>query len=214
MVSAIAGADADDALHVGEAFDLLAVDGEDDVARLEAGGCRSAPRLHGIDAGAGRLLADDHENGGENHDRQNEIGDRPGRHHRGAGGDRLVDEAVLLFGLGHRRGGLVVGHARGVVVAEEFHVAAERHRGDFPARAVAVVEADDLGAEADGKGEHADAAPARHQEVAELVKEHDNGEDEQEGNDITGDAAAEGAQTPHNVRTHHTLVPARLLRPN
>ena len=111
-------------------------------------------------------------------------------------GDRLVDEAVLLFGLGHGRGGLMIGHARGVVVAEELHIAAERHRGDFPARAVAVVEADDLGAEADGKGEHADAAPARHQEMAEFVKEHDNGEDEKKRNDVAGDAAAKGAQIP------------------
>ena len=57
-----AGADADDALHVGEAVDRLAVDGEHEVAGLEAGGLRRAVRLHGIDAGGRGLLADDHEN--------------------------------------------------------------------------------------------------------------------------------------------------------
>jgi hypothetical protein len=44
--------------------------------------------------------------------------------------------------------------------------------------------------------------------VAKLVKEHHDGEDEKEWNDITGDAAAEGAEIPHNIRTHHTLVPS------
>ena len=122
-----------------EAVDLLAVDGEHQIARLEAGGLRGACRLHRIDARAGGLLADDHENAGENDDRQDEIRDRAGRHHGGARADRLVDKADFFFCLAHGGGGLMVGHARRIVVAEEFHIAAERHRGDFPARAVAVV---------------------------------------------------------------------------
>ena len=37
----------------------------DQIARLEAGGRGRAVRLHGIDARARSLLADGHENGGE-----------------------------------------------------------------------------------------------------------------------------------------------------
>ena len=68
----------------------------------------------------------------------------------------------------------VVGHAGGVLVAEEFDVAAERDGGDLPAGAVAVVEAEQLRAEADGKRQDLDAAPAGDEEMAELVEEHDN----------------------------------------
>src|SRR5450759_1491528 len=66
------GVDADDALHVGETVDFLAIDSHHQVTRLEAGGLRSACRLHRIDAGAGGLLADGHEDAGENGDRQDE----------------------------------------------------------------------------------------------------------------------------------------------
>ena len=43
-------ADADDALHVGEAFNLLAVDRQNQVAGLEAGCLGGAARLDRIDA--------------------------------------------------------------------------------------------------------------------------------------------------------------------
>ena len=72
-------------------------------------------------------------------------------------------------------------HARGILVAEEFHVAAERNGGDLPARAVAVVKADEFGPEADGKHQNPHAAPARDQEMPELVEEHDQAEDEEKG---------------------------------
>ena len=48
----------------------------------------------------------------------------------------------------------MVGHARRVLVAEELHIAAERDRGDLPARAVAVVEADEFRTEADRERQH------------------------------------------------------------
>src|SRR6201999_2101656 len=69
-----AGADADDALHVGEVVHLLAVDGGDEIARLEAGGLGGTVRLDRVDAGAGRLLADRHEDDGEDDDGEDEIG--------------------------------------------------------------------------------------------------------------------------------------------
>ena len=111
--------------------------------------------------------------------------------------------------VGHAGGGLMIGHARRILVAEEFHIAAERDRGDFPARAVAVVEADDFGPETDRKRQHFDAAPASHQKMAKLMKKHDNCQDKQEGNQVADETAAERAQATHNsVETHHTLIPA------
>ena len=45
---------------------------------------------------------------------------------------------------------------------------------------MAIIEAEDLAAEADGKGLDLDAGPARDQKVAEFMNEHDHGQDEQE----------------------------------
>jgi len=207
-----AGVDADDALHVGETVDFLAIDSHHQVTRLEAGGLRGACRLHRIDAGAGGLLADGHEDAGENGDRQDEIRDRAGRHHGGTRADRLVDKANRSLGLVHGGRGRMIGHARRIVVAEEFHIATERNRGDFPARSVTVIKADDFGTKTNRESEYPDTAPAGHQEMAKLMKENDNCQHKQERNQITDEVAAECAQAPHNVHTHHTLVPP-LWRP-
>src|SRR5262249_58834556 len=89
-----ARADADDALHVREAFNLLPVDHEDKVTRLESCRLCSASRLHSIDAGAGCLLADGHEDAGENRNSQHEVSDRASRDNHCAPSDRLELEAV------------------------------------------------------------------------------------------------------------------------
>ena len=60
MVERLAGADADDALHVGEAADRAAVDRQHDVAGLEPGRRGGAVGLHRIDARQRALLAVDH----------------------------------------------------------------------------------------------------------------------------------------------------------
>jgi hypothetical protein len=169
---------------------------------------RGAGGLHGIDTGAGGLSAENRKNGGENDNGQNEISDRPRRDDGGARANRLVDKADGFFLLGHRGRGLLVGHARRILVAEEFHIAAERDRGNFPARAVTVVKADDFGAKTDRKGQNSDAAQSGHQKMAKLMKEHDNCQNKQEGDQITSEIAAKRAQLPHNIKqTHHTLVP-------
>ena len=82
---------------------------------------------------------------------------------------------------------LMVRRAGGVLVAEEFHIAAKRNGRELPARAVAVVEADKFGAETDREHQDPDAAPARDQEMAELVEEHDDRQNEQERDDIADD---------------------------
>jgi hypothetical protein len=56
---------------------------------------------------------------------------------------------------------------------------------------VPIVEADDLWAETDGKGLDADPAPARHEKMAELVNEHDDGKDEKEGKKIAENRVTE-----------------------
>src|SRR3974377_1367143 len=135
---------ADDALHVGETIYFLAVTGTHQVARLEAGGFGSTRRLHGVDASTGGLLAVKHKNAGENRDCQNEIRDWTCCDHGGARTDPRVHETHRLLGFTHLRHGLLVGHARGILVAEEFHVAAERYCRDLPACAEAGEQAKDL----------------------------------------------------------------------
>jgi hypothetical protein len=60
----------------------------------------------------------------------------------------------------------------------ELHVAAEGDGAELPAGAAAVVEAEQLGAEAEREGVNPDPAPAPDQEVAHLVHEHHDGEHE------------------------------------
>ena len=100
-----------------------------------------------------------------------------------------------------------VGHAGGVVVAEELDVAAERNGRELPAGAVAVVETDNLGPETERKRQHFDAAPARDQKMAKLVKKHDNREHEKKRDNIAEQTAAECAQAVQNMHPL-TLVPA------
>jgi hypothetical protein len=195
----VARGDAHDALHVGKAVDLLAVNRQNEIARLEAGGGGGAARLYGVDPRAGALLADDHENAGENGNRQHEVRDRAGRYNRSAGADLLADEAVLLFILAHGGSGGVIWLASRIVVTEEFHVAAERDRRDLPARSMTVIEADEFWTEAEREREHPDAAPARHQEVAEFMKENDDRQHKQEGNQVAHEPTAERAQARHDV---------------
>ena len=72
------GAHADDALHLAEALDGLTVDADDLVARQEAGSLGGASGIDDIDLGRGDALAEQAEDRGEDHDRENEIGDRAG----------------------------------------------------------------------------------------------------------------------------------------
>ncbi len=84
----------------------------------------------------------------------------------------------------------VDGVARLALIAEEFDVAAERDRGQLPAGAVAVVEAQKFRAETDREGQDPHAGPARDQEVAKLMEEDDDRQDEQERNHIAHQAIA------------------------
>ncbi len=73
--------------------------------------------------------------------------------------------------------------ARGIVVVDEFHVAAERNPGQPPPGAVPIVEAYDLGTETDREGLDRHPAPAGHEEMAKLVEEDDDRQNEQEAGD-------------------------------
>ncbi len=89
----------------------------------------------------------------------------------------------------HRLEARRIGNAAGVLVAEEFHVAAQRNGGDFPPRAVAIVKADEFGAETDGKHQNPHAAQARNQKVPEFVEKHHKAENEQKRDEVADNAA-------------------------
>ncbi len=124
----LAGANADRALHLGEASDPLAIDGGHDVAGLEAGPFRSTAGLDLVDARGGAGLAEESEQAGEDHDREQEVGDRAGRHDRRARSNLLVMKTARALFRGHL--GERLGRRRGgfALVAEELHIAAERDR--------------------------------------------------------------------------------------
>ena len=173
---------ADDALHVDEIIDAATIDRGHEIAGLKSGRCGGAVRLDRGYPRDHRRLAEHHENAGKNNDGENEIGERTGDDDRRPTADRLAEEALLALLLGHRRQDRGVGHARFVVVAEELDVAPERNEGNLPSGAVAVVEAGHFWTEAHREDQHANAAPAGHQEMAELMKENDDRQREQERN--------------------------------
>src|SRR5262249_56625923 len=107
---------------------------------------------------------------------------------RGARSGGLELEAVLFFRVGHGWGGGLIRRARGIFGAEKLHVAAERNGRNLPARTIAVVKAGDLGTEANREHQHFNAAPARHQKMAKLVEENDDGQNEQKQHYITNEA--------------------------
>ena len=71
---------------------------------------------------------------------------------------------------------------------------------------MAVIEAEQLRAKTNRKREHTHAAPARDQEVTELMKENDDGEHEEKRNDVAGEPPTPGADMRKNI--HYVSVPA------
>src|SRR4029453_3083445 len=140
----------------------------------------------------------EHEHHGEDHYRQKEIGERARCHYGRALTQGLEKEAVAALGRGPAGARGLIGYASGVLVSEELDVAAERDRGDLPARAMTVVEAEKLRPEADREHQHPDAAPACNQEMAELVEEYDNRKQKQERNDPSGPPSAPQVQVAEN----------------
>src|SRR5690606_8542330 len=75
--------------------------------------------------------------------------------------------------------------------AEELHEAAERNGADLPARAVAIVPAEQLAAEADGEYLDPHAAAARHPVVSQFVDEYDDRKNDDERDDVSGEIGNE-----------------------
>ena len=157
-----------------------AVDRQHEIAGAQAGALGGAAGDDLIDPRDQHLLAEEIGRAGEDQDRQQEVGDRPRGHDRGALAERLSREGALALALRHARDPGSVGSAGGVGVAGEFHVAAKRDQREAPARAVPVVETEQLAAEADREHLDVDAAPAADEEMAELVDEDDQRQDEEE----------------------------------
>ncbi len=200
-VERVAGGARDGALHVGEVANRAAVDRQHHVAGLEAGALGRAAGLHRRDPGRHLVAA-----GGVDARR------RP----RWRGGssrsappprwrplpDVLGVEADRVVGRIHARHRVRIRHAGAVHVADELDVAAERDRRDLPAGAAAVVEADQLGSEADREAGHPDAAPPPDQEMAHLVDEHHDGEDEQERHDVAEQVRRRTADDVEQIHGH------------
>ena len=85
------------------------------------------------------------------------------------------------------------------VLAGHLHVAAERNRAQA-VLGVAALERQQLGAEAQREGEHADAVPAGQQEVPQLVHEHEHAEHE--------------SQTPAASSSIDPLLALSFIRPS
>ena len=171
----------DDALNVAEIRDRLAADRDDQIALLETGR-RGGTVVHDHgDARDQNFAPLEIEQGGEDQDGEDEIGQRARHHHSCALPNVLGEKRNLALGLRHAGGGGLVRFARGVGVAVETHIAAERKGRQPPARAVAVDVMGDFRPKTHGKSVHLDSAQPADHEMAELMEKHHEAENEQEG---------------------------------
>ncbi|MNF68984.1 hypothetical protein D3C84_508560 [compost metagenome] len=150
------------------AGDGLAIHRNDFLAGLEPRPGGDAIRRHGADDRA-HLLAAEHGQHPEEQQREQEVGDRPGRHYGDALADRLAVE-----GLPEQFGGHL-----GLALVEHLHVAAERNGGHDELGALAVIPAEQRRAEAHGETQDLDPAAPRDPEMAELVEGHQHPEGNQ-----------------------------------
>src|SRR5262249_35763878 len=142
-----------------------------------------------------------------------EIGEWPGHHDGRALADRLVEKAVTALVGRHAFDLALVGNAGGVFIPKKLDVAAERDGGNPPAGAVPIVEAGEVRPETERKRQHPTAAPARDQEMAELVKENDDTEAEQEWDDPARKTATPKREIAENVHSGPVPLPSA-IRPN
>jgi hypothetical protein len=172
-------APADDALHVGEGFNRLAVDADNHVPGLEAGLSRCAISDDFVHPGRGNVDADEHEGGGKHQDCQEEVGDRPRGDDGGTRRKRLGLERTRAFGRRQTLESVLGWHAGRIFIVKELDVASEGKPGHPPAGSMAVEEPEDLLAEADREGLDLNAAPASDEEMTELVEKDDHCQHEQ-----------------------------------
>ncbi len=172
-----------------------AVEAGDDVAWGDAGGgCGGSLGNVVDDGGAGKVLVDfvvivgDEE---EQDEGDEEVGDGAGE----------GDEDTLPAGFGGEvvgRGSCGAGATHGIAVsaefAGEFDEATDGEEGDAVV-GIAVTEAEEAGTEADGEGFDANAAELGNDEMAELVNEDEEAQDDSEFNDNDEDMHADYAGT-------------------
>ena len=183
-------------------FDRVAVDAHDAVAGLDPGPLGGAARHHRLGDRQDVRPADQREDRREYDDGEDEVRRRAGGHDRHALPERREMEEPLPLGERRRGQRLRIGDARGVLVALEAHIAAERDGGELPARAAAVGEAGKLAAEADGEGRDANSAPAGDEEMPHLVHEHDGRQHDQRRDDVAG-------EIPRNLEQQHPFSVSR-----
>src|SRR5262249_27206545 len=145
----------------------------------------------------------DHEDRGEDRYGQKEVCQRSGDNDGRPFPHRLEMETQRAIAGIHRLQACRVGRAAGVLVAKELHIAAEWNGGDLPACAVAIIESGKLWTKADRKGQDPNAAQPGDQEMAELMKEDDQAEDEQKRDDIAGDPSPQSLDMRQKIRPHN-----------
>src|SRR5262245_7473941 len=112
---------------------------------------------------------------------------------------------ALLIGHGGKRGR--IRDTGRILVAEEFHITAEWNGGELPAGAVTVVEAEKLRTEPDGENQYPHPAPAGDHEMAELVEEHHQRQDEQERDEVAKHAAPQRVDSRQKIEIHKAISP-------
>src|SRR5262249_22686826 len=86
----------------------------------------------------------------------------------------------------------------------------ERNGRNLPPGSVAVIEANEFRSESQGKGQNLHTGPTGHEEVAELVEEHHDRQDEQKRDHIADQGMTEALDTMHQKIDHSVLARERI----
>ena len=182
-----------------------------------------ARQQHPLDPGHGLRLGDGQRigrhavvkgDGGEDHRREQEVDERPGSDGGGARPERRAVQGLAPLLRRHMRHRVGIGGAgRGVGIAVEPHVAADRKRGDLPAGAALVHPAEQHRPGADREDIRLDPRPAADDVMPELVHPDDQHQRDHEGDEGDGEIA-EGwnqAREVHVCSCLPRLCPAQVL---
>ena len=180
-------------LKLFKAVDRIPIDRLDEVAGLKPGRRRRTVGLDSADARQMLHPAKGHEHAGEDHEGQNEIGDRP-RQPRSPRGCATAARPRSTSGRPMGRSS-AARHAGGVGVAVELDISPERQRADPPAGAARVHPGEQLRTEAERESVDFDAAPSSDQIVPQLMDENDQAQNQDERERRTIRATLRGRQS-------------------
>ena len=180
-----------------------------EIARLEARRFGSALSHDSADTRLLHRLAVMIDDPAENHQRQQQVGDRPGHDDGCALPHLLPTQRRCFFSFRHGQGRLSVGHAGPIGVAVKLDIASQRYPGQPPARAFPVGKPPKFRPDANRKHLDLDAAPAPDKKMTHLMHKDDEAHHRQKGENMDAPKAPYIIEYRHMQLLGASYLPAR-----